>query len=185
MTILPVIRILFRRRTMVTYTNLTKTLVEPKAVTSSAARSNQLLQFLSVHLWKPGYNPALERKRMSAQKISAMLGIETRMSIVHHSHCNSARKPRFHWDLHPVLIQGSQDLEHGQHLGYNRPHRRVCKVSPDADASTESKRDMFSVVRLEGTVVVEESLGYEFVWFGVPRFVMPHRPGKSDCQSQV
>ena len=144
------------------------------------ARSNQLLQFLSAHLWKPGHDPALERERMSAQKISTVFGIEEMMSVVHHSHCNSARKPRFHWDLHPVLVQGSQDLEHSQHLGDGHPDCRICKVSPDTDAPTEPERDMFSVVGFEGPIVVEESLGYESVWIGVPGFVVRHRPGKTD-----
>ena len=97
---------------------------------------------------------------------------------MHHSHRSPAPKPRFYWDLHSVLVQGSQDLEHGQRLGHDRPHGRVCKVSPDTDTSTESKRNVFDIIRGEGTVVVEESLGYESVRVGVPRFVMRHRPGK-------
>ena len=41
---------------------------EPRRMASSMTRSDQLLQFLSVHPRKPGYNPILERKRLSTQK---------------------------------------------------------------------------------------------------------------------
>jgi hypothetical protein len=99
---------------------------------------------------------------------------------VHHSHHVPGRELRFYRYLHSVLVQGSQDLEHGQHLGHSRPHGHVCKVSPDADASTESIRDVVDVVGLEGTVVVEESLWHKRVWVGVPRFIVPHRPGETD-----
>ena len=40
----------------------------------------------------------------------------------------------------PILNQGFQDLEDGQHLGDQRPHGRVGKVSSDTDASTEAIR---------------------------------------------
>ena len=104
---------------------------------------------------------------------------------MNHSHRIPARKPRLYRDLYSVLVQGSHDLEHGQHLGHDRPQGRVCKVSPDADASTESKRDMFDVIGFEGTVVVEESFGYERIRVRVSRFVVRHRPGKTDHYNQV
>ena len=107
------------------------------------------------------------------------------MFWVHHSHRIRARKPRFDWDLYSVIVQGPRDLEHSQHLGHNRPDGRICKMSPNADASTESERDMFNVVGFEGTIVVEESLGYERMWVGVPRFVVSHRPDKTDHSNHV
>ena len=97
---------------------------------------------------------------------------------MHHSHCNSTRKSLFHWDLRAILIQGFQYLERGQHLGDDRPHRRVCKVSPDTDPSTKSKRDMFDLPRFQGTIIVEESLGYERVWVGEPGFIVCYRPSR-------
>lgn len=154
-----------------------------KRTSSGMASSNQLLQFLSVHPRKPGNDPILERKRMSMQRISAVSGNEKRtMFVMRHSHCNPVRKPWFHWDLHTVFVQGIQDLEHGQHLGDGYPHRCVGNVSSGTDASTEPKCDVLGVVWFERTVIVEESLGYERVWVGVPSFVVRHRPCKRSSE---
>lgn len=96
--------------------------------------------------------------------------------LVHHLHHDTARKPRFYRDSDPVFVEGFQNLEHGQHLGDSHPHRRISKVSTDTYASTESVCNVFDVIGFERTIVIEESLGYERVWVGVPRFVMCHRP---------
>jgi hypothetical protein len=152
---------------------------EPPRKVSSSASSDQLLQFLGVHPRKPWDDPVPERKRMSAKRISTMSEIKSKNDIsVHHSHHIPGRERRFHRDLHPILVQGSQDLEHGQHLSYDRPYGRVCKVSPGTHASTESIRDVFDVVRCKRPIIVEESFGYERTRIRVPGFVVCHRPGQ-------
>ena len=98
---------------------------------------------------------------------------------VSYSHGEPARKFQFDRYFYPVLVQGWQYREDGQHLGHDRPHGHVCKMFPGAHASTESKREVFNVVGFEGTIVVEESLGYERVWVGVLGFVVSHRPSKA------
>ena len=69
--------------------------------------------------------------------------------------------------------QGLQYLGYCQHLGHGHPNGHVYRISPDTNASTESKRDMFNVVGFERPIVVEESLGYERVRLREPRLVVP------------
>ena len=96
-----------------------------------------------------------------------------------HSHAKPTGKFRFERDFYPIIIQGLQNLEDGQHLGHQRPHRGIGKVSPDTDAPTEAIHDVFDIIRFEGTIVVEESLGYERMWVRIPGFFMSCQNGSS------
>ena len=93
-----------------------------------------------------------------------------------YSHRKPTGKSGFYWNLCPILVQGWQYREHGQHLGDDRPHGRVCKVSPNTYPSAKSERNMFDFVWLQGTTIVQESLRCERVWVGEPGFVVRHRP---------
>ena len=84
-----------------------------------------------------------------------------------------------------MLVQGFQNLEHGQHLGHDHPHGRVCIVSPDADAAAKAIRDVLDGVGCEGPVVVEEAFRDERVRVGEPRFVVGHCPGRNGSFHQM
>jgi hypothetical protein len=97
--------------------------------------------------------------------------------LMHHSRSGTARgKVRLYGYLHSVRVQRVQNHEHSQDFGNCRPYRCVCKVSPDAVASTKSKYDVFTIIGFEGSIDIEESLGEERVWIWVPGFIVRHGP---------
>ena len=94
--------------------------------------------------------------------------------LMHHSRGSARGKLRLYGYLHSVRVQRVQNREHSQDFGNYRPYRCVCKVSPNAVASTKSKYDVFTVIGFEGSIVIEESLGEECVWIWVPEFIVRH-----------
>lgn len=84
-----------------------------------------------------------------------------------HPHRKTARKLVHHRHLPPVLVARLRRCKHRQEGRDRSPDGRVCKMSPHAHRSTEVKCDVLRIVRPEGPVVFEETLGKEFVQSGL------------------
>ena len=140
-----------------------------------SARRNQLFQLLTVHPWHLRHDPTLEGEWMSVHSIKTM---SDRRWNIYDSQDHAGRKFWFDTYFYPFFVQGLQYLEDCQHLGHHRPQGSVSKLNPGAAASTKAIRNVVEVIRFQGTIIIEVSLGHKGVRIRIPGFIMRHLPGK-------
>lgn len=133
-------------------------------MTNLITASDEFIQSLDIHARYPRHDPAGKWERMSVNIISNPAEMKCKGL---HSHGKATGKLQLHRDLSPVLIERFQNHEHGQDLSHCRPYRRVCKMSPNTDTSTITKRNVFKVIGFEGSIIIEESFWEECMWIRV------------------